>query len=440
MELRNHPGVHGKRDYYPFDPRLLKVDPQFNVRDLSTPEAIEKLAELKESIRANGVKVPLEIRFTGEDVYIVSGHRRHRAVMDLIEEGEPIETVLVISEPKGTNEADRVLNLVTSNSGEPLKPLEVAEVVRRLVAFGWEHLRIARRMGWKSAASVNQYLDMLAMPEGVKEHVRKGEVSATLARKIVKESDSEETAEDRIKANLEENKRIKKGLQKVTPKSLKRDAEKKKSAERKLSPDIQVGYESPSAASTLPAEQQPAASLELPPASVPGVSAAEEADLVAGLDPAPTEELHQATLAKVERHNGWHPDKEPEAQHQQAEDAHTAALISDLDLPENVRVLLDDLEHPERESSPDLRGRAASMIRSLASHAGVLDVMAEVGFTGTMRKGGQVEFLVQAVEPFAAAVELNDLGERPDDDVVEIPIRDLKRAWRAYTQATGGQL
>src|SRR4051812_6594924 len=195
MMLRDHPGVQGKRDAYPFDPRQLKIDPHYNVRRLDTPEAREKLAELKESIRANGIKVPLEVRFDGKDVWVVAGHRRHAAVMELIAEGEPIETVLTIHEAKGTNDAERVLNLITSNSGEPLKPLEVAEVVRRLVAFGWENTQIAKRLGWKSASSVNQYLDMVAMPEGVKEHVRKGDISASLARNIAKGVDPKE-AED----------------------------------------------------------------------------------------------------------------------------------------------------------------------------------------------------------------------------------------------------
>jgi ParB/RepB/Spo0J family partition protein len=223
MQLRDHEGVKGKRDAYPFDPRLLKIDDSYNVRDLSSPEAVEKLGELKESIRANGVRTPLEVRLDGEDVFIVAGHRRHKAVMDLIEEGEPIETVLVLHEPKGTNDAERTLNLVVSNSGEPLKPMEVAEVVRRLTAYGWDAANIAKRLGWKSSASVKQHLDLLAMPEGVKNHVRKGDISATLARNIAKSADPVE-AEKMIQANLDENRRIKGKHQKVTPKTIKRDA------------------------------------------------------------------------------------------------------------------------------------------------------------------------------------------------------------------------
>lgn len=184
MQLRDHEGIKGKRDAYPFDPRLLKITDGYNVRDLETPEARQKLEELKESIRANGVKVPLEVRFDGAEVFVIAGHRRHKAAMELIAEGEPIETVLIIAEPKGTNDAERTLNLAISNSGEPLKPLEVAEIVRRLTAFGWDKSQIAKRMGWKSPSTVSQHLDMLAMPAELQQAVKQGNVSATMARRL----------------------------------------------------------------------------------------------------------------------------------------------------------------------------------------------------------------------------------------------------------------
>lgn len=212
MQLRDHEGVKGKRDAYPFDPRLLKVDPGYNVRDLTTPEARSKLDELKEQIRHAGVRVPLEVRFESKgdnnDVFIVSGHRRHRAVMELIDEGVPIETVLVIQEPKGTNEAERALNLALSNSGEPLKPIELAQVVKRLTDFGWDHAQIARRMGWKSASSVRQHLDMLALPTDVQAAVKQGKVSASTARKSVAEIGGEATMK-LIEDNAAQGKRTK---------------------------------------------------------------------------------------------------------------------------------------------------------------------------------------------------------------------------------------
>lgn len=182
MRLREHEGVESRREYLMFDPRRLKVIPDYNVRDMTTPDMREKNKELKESIRANGVKVPLEIWFDGAEPIVSAGHRRLAMVLELIEEGEPIKAVPVIQEAEKTNDADRALNLVISNSGEPLKPIEVAEVVRRLVAYGWDKPNIAKRMGWKSTGSVQQHLDMLGLPAEVQQAVKAGKVSATLAR------------------------------------------------------------------------------------------------------------------------------------------------------------------------------------------------------------------------------------------------------------------
>jgi len=217
MQFREHPGVQGKRDYYPFDPRQLKIDPSFNVRDLHSADLKTKNLELKESIRANGVRVPLEIRFDGTDAYVTSGHRRHAMVLELIAEGVEIKSVPVMPEPKGTGPEDRDLNLIISNSGEPLTPLEKAKVIKRLVDYGWEDADIAKRVGWKSRASVQQHLDMLTLPRDVQDAVKRGDVSVTMARRL--EAENPGRAAKIIKDAQDEQRRLgKKG--KATPKAV----------------------------------------------------------------------------------------------------------------------------------------------------------------------------------------------------------------------------
>jgi ParB/RepB/Spo0J family partition protein len=218
MQFREHPGVMGKRDAYPFDPRLLKIEPGYNVRNLDSTDDAD--LELKESIRANGVRVPLEVRLVDEDVFVVAGHRRYKMTMELIAEGEEIKSIPVMPEPKHTTEIDRIINLVISNSGKPLKPLEVAEVVRRLVVFGWDHHAIAKRLGWKSSGSVKQHLDLIAMPEPVKQIVRDDGASATTAAKAMKDAKNDpEFAAQLLRDAAEEQKRLgKKG--RATPKSV----------------------------------------------------------------------------------------------------------------------------------------------------------------------------------------------------------------------------
>lgn len=190
MQFRDHEAVKGKRDSYPVDPRFLKIDPTYNVRDMQDPETIAHIRWLADSIKESGVRVPLEVRLDGEDIYVVAGHCRHAATMLAIREGAEIATVPTIPEPKGTNEIERVLNLVISNSGKALTPLAIAEVVRRLLAFGWDNETIAKRLGWKSAATVEQYTTLLGATPEVQQMVRSGAVAASTAAKVVKKEGS----------------------------------------------------------------------------------------------------------------------------------------------------------------------------------------------------------------------------------------------------------
>lgn len=227
MELKHHPGVISRSDSFVVDPRVLKVDPGYNVRDLKTPENREHIDGLKESIAANSVRTPLEVRLQGEDIFVVSGHCRLIAVMELIAEGhDEIKGVPCVRESKNTNDAERTLNLAISNSGKPLTTLEVAEVVRRLEGFGWTPEEIQKRMRWKSKATVTQHEEIAALPEGTKQLIKSGEISPTLARNIAKGVDPE-VAEKLIRDNLEENKRIKGARAKVTAKTIKRDQKAK---------------------------------------------------------------------------------------------------------------------------------------------------------------------------------------------------------------------
>ena len=133
---------------------------------------------------------PLEVRLDGEDIYVVAGHCRLAGTMLAISEGAEIATVPTIPEPKGTNEIERTLNLVTSNSGLRLSALATAEVVRRLIAFGWSNEAIAKRLGWKSVASVDSALTLLGATPDVQQMVRSGAVSASTASKVIKKEGS----------------------------------------------------------------------------------------------------------------------------------------------------------------------------------------------------------------------------------------------------------
>lgn len=79
MRLRDMKGVK-KDDYLLIDPRVLKVDPSYNVRDMESAETKEHIATLKRQIIANdGVHTPLEVRRQGNDIIVTAGHCRRVA-------------------------------------------------------------------------------------------------------------------------------------------------------------------------------------------------------------------------------------------------------------------------------------------------------------------------------------------------------------------------
>jgi ParB/RepB/Spo0J family partition protein len=209
MQLRD---IGTKSDFYKIDPRKLQVDPGYNIRDLETPDAKAKLLDLARSIASEGVKQPLVVRLKGDDVFVVAGHRRRAATLIAIDElGAEIAAIPCIAEPKGTSEADRCADLITSNSGEPLTPLEIAAVVKRLTGFGWEPENIAKRLGWASKQTVENYLTLLSAPQDVQDMVRKGELSATTALMGVRQHGaevSEVIAKAKRQANSEGKSRV----------------------------------------------------------------------------------------------------------------------------------------------------------------------------------------------------------------------------------------
>ncbi|WP_315833931.1 ParB/RepB/Spo0J family partition protein [Bradyrhizobium prioriisuperbiae] len=178
-----------KRDMLMIDPRIILVEDGYNIRDLTTADAKAKLHDLARSIADNGFSIeqPITVRMKDEKVFVVAGHRRRAATIIAIEQlGAEIDAIPCIAEAKGTSEADRCADLVVSNSGEPLTSLEMGGVIKRLIGFGWDIGKIAKRFGWSSTQTVDGYLTLLSAPQAVQQMVRNDEVSSSTAISVVK--------------------------------------------------------------------------------------------------------------------------------------------------------------------------------------------------------------------------------------------------------------
>lgn len=229
MRLREHAGIiAGRIDILYCKPSEITVEEGYNVRDLTTAEARAELDELKAQVKEHGVQTPLKIRFNGEQIILVEGHRRRTVALELIAEyeasggtqGRNIESVPIFPEAPGTTVEERDAGLFVSNTGSRLKPLEFANLIYRMhKQRGLPLEAVAQRLAI-SMHVLKNHLDMRGMSEPVKQHVRDGNISATLAAKISKNADPVQ-AEELIRANMEENKRLK-GKSRVTPKTIAR--------------------------------------------------------------------------------------------------------------------------------------------------------------------------------------------------------------------------
>jgi len=153
----------------------------------------EELAELRASIRENGLLQPLLVRpapgSSGDRYQLVAGERRFRAVTELGWSEVPV----VVREME-----DRtllVLALVENLQREALSPLEEAEGYQLLsTEFGLTQGEIAEAVG-KQRATVSNTLRLLRLPPTVRQLLERGALSMGHARALLSLEDPIHIAE-----------------------------------------------------------------------------------------------------------------------------------------------------------------------------------------------------------------------------------------------------
>jgi ParB-like chromosome segregation protein Spo0J len=175
----------GVKDLFMLNPNLIQEEPGWNAR-IEGPELDAHIRQLADSIKEIGVQEPLTIYVRNEVPILTNGHCRLAAVRLAISEGAEIKAVPCRTEERHANDADRVLSLITRNSGKPLSLLEQASVVKRLLAFGWAEPDICKKTGF-SRTHVSNLLALSGAPASVGKMVAAGEVSASLAVEVIRE-------------------------------------------------------------------------------------------------------------------------------------------------------------------------------------------------------------------------------------------------------------
>ena len=139
----------------------------------------EKLRELSDSIKAQGILQPVLVRKDGEGFKLIAGERRWRA-SQLAGLHEIPAIIRDVTEVEAFE-----LALVENLQRSDLNAMEEAEGYHRLVEeFGLTQEQVAQRVG-KERSTVANALRLLGLPEDVKRMVAEGALSAGHARALL---------------------------------------------------------------------------------------------------------------------------------------------------------------------------------------------------------------------------------------------------------------
>ncbi len=138
------------------------------------------IAELAESIRAQGIIQPLVVAPEGEGWAIIAGERRWRAARRAGLEAVPV-VIRQVADDRELLELALVENLQRSD----LNPVEEAEAYSALQEkFGLSQEEVAARVG-KARTTVTNALRLLRLPDEVLDLLREGRLTAGQARPLL---------------------------------------------------------------------------------------------------------------------------------------------------------------------------------------------------------------------------------------------------------------
>ena len=139
----------------------------------------EKLHELSQSIKENGIIQPIIVRQSPVIGYeILAGERRYRA--SLLAGLRYIPAVV-----KQLSDQEMMVQSIIENlQRENLNPIEEARAYESLVEKGFTHAEIADKMG-KSRPYISNSIRLLSLPEQILSEVESGKLSQAHARSLV---------------------------------------------------------------------------------------------------------------------------------------------------------------------------------------------------------------------------------------------------------------
>lgn len=169
-----------KTDLFRVDPRLLKEEDGFNLRDYNAEETKASILSFKESYMQALYVPPLVVWVNNDDeVVIIEGHKRRRGALAAIKAGADLAYVDCV-QFRGS-EAERTELMLRSGEGQAFTPLQIAMGMLRLHRWGHTNAQIGKKTGGKTAQNVEQLLLLAMANADVHELVNSGAVAAYTA-------------------------------------------------------------------------------------------------------------------------------------------------------------------------------------------------------------------------------------------------------------------
>jgi ParB family chromosome partitioning protein len=188
----------------------------------------EKLKELADSIKQNGLIQPITVKKDGNNYILISGERRLRAVKMVGLEKvrayiyEKPTTALIAPD---ANENLLELALIENIQREDLNPMELSDSYKRLLdEYNLTQEQVAEKVS-KQRSTVANYLRLQNLPVEIKVSIRKNEISESHARMLLRVDNTD----DQLilwKRIIKENISVK-NLEEMTKSSVKKQRVKK---------------------------------------------------------------------------------------------------------------------------------------------------------------------------------------------------------------------
>ena len=165
---------------------ISRIEVRSNVREQLIEE--EQIA-LAQSIRANGILVPLLGHSDGDAVVVDDGHRRLDAATRAGLKAVP----MIVAEHVPAPAELLTLQLVANCQRSSLKTMERVRAIAKLMTeSGWSASEVSLRLGGPSEATISKLLTLLVLPKEVQDLIDAGRIPTSSAYSIATVNDAEE--------------------------------------------------------------------------------------------------------------------------------------------------------------------------------------------------------------------------------------------------------